>query len=60
MLAIEPATAWPGRGLAAAAALGTAHVIQPGEVRTAWLTVTVFAADANPVTGVDRAGSIAR
>jgi len=50
MLAIEPATAWPGRGLAAAATLGTAHVIQPGEVRTAWLTMTVFAADANPVS----------
>jgi len=59
-MAIEPATTWPADGLAAAAALGTAHVVGPGEERTAWLTMALFDADGRPVTSVDREGHIRR
>ena len=60
IMAIEPATTWPADGLAAAAALGTAHVVRPGEERTAWLTMALFAADGRPVVAVDREGTVAR
>ena len=60
IMAIEPATAWPADGLAAAAALGTAHVVRPGEVRTAWLTMALFDADERPVLAVDLAGTVTR
>jgi hypothetical protein len=40
--AIEPNTSWPADGLAGALARGHAHVIRPGELHEAWLTLVVF------------------
>lgn len=58
IVAIEPATAWPSDGLAAAAADGRAHTVAPGRPMSAWLTMALFAADERPVTGVDREGGV--
>jgi galactose mutarotase-like enzyme len=58
MLALEPQTAAPFDGLAAAHARGEAHVAEPGERRSAWLTLTLFDGDDAPVRSVDRDGRI--
>lgn len=60
ILAVEPATAWPNDGLAAARERGQAHRLAPGAEWSTWLTVALFAADRRPVTGVDRAGTVHR
>lgn len=58
MLALEPQTAAPFDGLAAAHARGEAHVAAPGERRGAWLTLALLEAGEEPVTAVDRDGRI--
>jgi hypothetical protein len=60
LVAIEPNTAWPADGLAAADARGDAHRLAPGEERRAWLTLSLFDADERPVRGVDRDGRVDR
>ncbi|MPZ95866.1 MAG: DUF4432 family protein [Propionibacteriales bacterium] len=60
IVALEPATAWPSDGLAAAVERGTAHLVDPGATMSAWLTVSLFDADERPVLGVDPDGAVTR
>lgn len=60
IVAVEPATACPSDGLAAAVQRGEAHMLRPGESRQTWLTMSLFDADERPVTGVGRDGSVER
>ena len=57
ILAVEPATAWPNDGLAAARDRGQAHRLEPHAQRATWLTVSLFPADARPVLDIARDGS---
>jgi hypothetical protein len=52
ILALEPASSWPGTGLADAIACGQAHWIEPGASRSTTVTVVPFAAGTPPVRGV--------
>lgn len=58
IVAIEPHTAVPSDGLAAAVGRGDAHVLEPGRTRRTWLTVSLFDADTRPVRMVARDGSV--
>jgi hypothetical protein len=56
--AIEPQSAWPKDGLAAAIARGRARLLPPAARTSAWLTVALLAPSAAPVGGVERDGSL--
>lgn len=58
IVAVEPNTANPADGLAAAIERGVAHRVPPGQEHTTWLTVSLFEADARPVRAVSRDGSV--
>ena len=60
IVAIEPHTAVPSDGLAAAVARGDAHRLEPGQTHRTWLTVSLFDADDRPVRGVAQDGSLTR
>ena len=60
IVAIEPHTAIPSDGLAAADARGEAHRLEPGQSHDTWLTVSLFESDARPVRSVSRDGAITR
>ena len=52
IVALEPASSWPGGGLAQAIRSGQAHWLEPGATRTTTVTVIPFGAGAHPVRGV--------
>ncbi len=60
IVAIEPATAVPSDGLAAAIERGQAHRVGPGDTYRTWLTMRLFDADDRPVRAVSREGVVAR
>jgi galactose mutarotase-like enzyme len=60
IVAVEPHTAVPSDGLAAAVARGEAHILEPGRTHQTWLTISLFDADARPVQMVARDGSVTR
>lgn len=60
IVAIEPNTAFPSRGLAAARERGEAHTVTPGGEHRTWITMSAFDADERPVTHVARDGRVSR
>ncbi len=60
IVAIEPHTAVPSDGLAAADERGEAHRLSPGQTHDTWLTVSLFDADDRPVRHVAADGAITR
>lgn len=58
IVAIEPQSAWPRDGLAAAIARGRSLRLGPSQSRDAWLTLSLFEASERAVTGVDRDGAV--
>lgn len=58
VVTLEPASAWPSDGLAAAVERGRAHVLAPGEERSSWITCSLFGATDAPVTSVSRTGEV--
>ena len=60
IVAIEPATAAPADGLAAARSRGQAHELAAGGVHRTWLTMSLFDADERPVSAVERDGRVIR
>lgn len=60
IVAIEPSTAVPSDGLAAAHERGEAHVLPAGGEHRTWLTMSLFDADERPVRGVSRDGEVLR
>ncbi|HEV8401819.1 MAG TPA: hypothetical protein VGQ31_02155, partial [Candidatus Limnocylindrales bacterium] len=58
LVGIEPASCWPGDGLAQAIERGQARAIEPKATATGWVTMTLFDATADPVTEVDAAGRV--
>lgn len=60
IVAVEPNTACPSDGLAAAAQRGEAHLLRPGETWETWLSMSLFDADERPVRSVSRDGSVER
>lgn len=60
LLALEPASYWPAYGLAHAIERGQEHRLGPGERRDTWITLALFDADEEPVTGVARDGAVTR
>ncbi len=60
IIAVEPQTAVPSDGLAAAISRGDAHRLEPGQSHGTWLTVSLFDADERPVRGVSRDGGLTR
>jgi hypothetical protein len=58
LVALEPASSWPGDGLAAAVERGQAHWLQGGERRTTTVTVVPFRPDERAVIGAEHDGTI--
>jgi galactose mutarotase-like enzyme len=58
IVALEPQTAWPRDGLAAAIARGQSLSLAPGERRETWLTLSLFEASARHVIAVERDGRV--
>ncbi len=58
IIAIEPASYWPADGLESAIADGRAHSLAPGDAFSSWLTISLFDATDQPVSGVDRDGTV--
>jgi hypothetical protein len=58
LVAIEPASSWPGDGLAAAIEAGQAHWVDPQARRTTTVTVLPFRPDGRAVVGVEPDGTI--
>jgi hypothetical protein len=56
LIALEPASSWPGDGLAAAIESGQAHWLAPGASRTTSMTIVPFRPDGRAVVGVDQQG----
>jgi hypothetical protein len=56
--ALEPASAWPSQGLAAAHRAGVAHVLEPRQTASTKLTCVLFAATDAPVAGVTTNGEV--
>jgi len=52
ILALEPASSWPGAGLESAISHGQAHWLEPGATRTTTVTVIPFGGGAPPLCGV--------
>jgi len=55
---IEPASYWPGDGLARAIERGQARTIAPHGSASGWVTLSLFAATTDAVNGVDRVGEV--
>lgn len=60
MIGLEPQRSWPFDGLTGAIERGQAIVLEPGECRASWVTLTAFGQTDRPVTGVSRAGAVAQ
>ena len=60
IVAVEPHTAVPSDGLAAADARGDAHRLEPGQTHQTWLTIRLFDADDRPVRAVAQDGDVTR
>jgi galactose mutarotase-like enzyme len=58
LVAIEPASSWPGDGLAAAIERGQAHWLAPRSSRTTTVTLVPFRPVGRPVTNVERGGTV--
>lgn len=58
LVALEPASSWPGDGLAAAIEREQAHWLEPGARRTTVVTVIPFRPDGRAVTGAEHSGAI--
>jgi hypothetical protein len=58
IVAIEPVSCWPSDGLANAVHRGQARILGPASSATAWMTVSMFDAEAMPVLSVSRAGRV--
>ncbi len=58
LVALEPASSWPGDGLAAAIERGQAFWLEPGERRSTVVTVIPFRPDGRAVIGADHSGVI--
>jgi len=58
LTALEPNRAWPADGLAGAIERDQALWIPPGGSHETWITAVVFDATDQPLTGVERDGSI--
>lgn len=58
LVALEPASCWPGDGLARAIERGQARALASGGVATAWVTLSLFEATTAAVTSVDREGGV--
>ena len=58
LVGIEPVSCWPGDGLARAIERGQARTIGPHGSETGWLTLSLFEATTDAVTGVDAAGRV--
>ena len=58
LVGIEPVSCWPADGLARAIERGQARTIGPGGSATSWVTLSLFEATTDPVTGVDRQGRV--
>ncbi|MEY2580777.1 MAG: hypothetical protein QOE09_626 [Ilumatobacteraceae bacterium] len=58
VVALEPASSWPGDGLAAAVERGQAHWLQGGARRTTTITVVPFRPDERAVVGAEHDGTI--
>ena len=59
LVGIEPVSCWPGDGLARAIERGQGRTIAPDASATGWVTMSLFEATHDAVTGVDRAGRVA-
>ena len=58
IVAIEPASTWPGDGLAVAVERGQAHWLDGGAHRTASVTIMPFRPDGRAVVAADQHGTI--
>lgn len=58
LLAIEPASSWPGLGLGEARARGQAFTLSPGESRSTTVAIVPFVSTGAAVTGVSTDGTI--
>ncbi len=58
IVALEPASSWPGTGLADAIDRGQAHWLEPGASRSTTVTVVPFSGGAPPVRGIGPSFSI--
>ena len=58
LVGIEPVSCWPGDGLARAIERGQARTIGPHGSETGWLTLSLFEATTDAVTGIDAAGRV--
>ena len=58
LVGIEPVSCWPGDGLARAIERGQARTIGPHGSETGWITLSLFEATTDAVTGVDAAGRV--
>jgi hypothetical protein len=60
LVGIEPVSCWPADGLARAIQRGQARTIPARGSATSWVTLSLFEATTDPVTGVDREGRVRR
>lgn len=58
LVAIEPASSWPGTGLAGAIERGQAFVLAPGEQRSTTIGLIPFEPDGRAVTGASVDGTV--
>lgn len=58
IVALEPASSWPGDGLAAAIDRGRAHWLDGGAARTATMTITPFRSVERAVVGAHHDGTV--
>lgn len=58
IVALEPACAWPGDGLAASITRGQAHWLAGRQSRTTSVTLVPFRPDGRAVVGADQAGAV--
>lgn len=58
LVGIEPASCWPGDGLARAIERGQARTIAPHGSETGWVTLSLFEPTTDAVTSVDRTGRV--
>ena len=58
IVALEPASAWPGDGLAAAIERGRAEWLDGGQKRSTTVTLVPFRPDGRAVIGADHDGTI--
>lgn len=58
MVGLEPQRSWPFDGLVGAIERGQQIVLEPGESTSSWITMTVFPATDDQVTGISREGIV--